>query len=661
MSIIFGKISLNDHPIHTDQIIDRMLMPLKKYKTDKTELLSTESLFFACAHQYITAESYHEILPYYDSERNIYFTADCMIDNRTELIRELQADENVTDSQLIYQSYLKWGERNVCEHLLGCFSFAIYDANKNRFLLYTDHTSNRCIYYTLNGSSVGFSTLIYPLVYGFSEMDFPVNKKWQVACESNFSPNVMMFPEITPLEHISLLPNGHYLWVEKDAHGLVPYWDPIHNVKPLTGYKRSEYKQMVLDTMDACIHPLLRSCAPFEDTNLGITLSSGMDSASVASFAAPLLAKQGKSLYSYTSVPLASYTDHGDALDCINESEGVTCICKKYPNIIPTFADCSGISPLTENERISDYLEQPVKATSNLYWMDRLYAMASQNHCKIVLNGQNGNPTISYGNYLSLPYQDWQNGHPRKALHELKVYANTHKKSYPAIAITIAKELYSKHFPSTEILNSSLLKDSLLQQFQIKKTLAAQIKRNGGSMMDSRQEMLGNMTNDLYFQHTGIHSTKEGLANGIIIRDPLRNRKLIELCLSLPIECFFDKGFGRIIVREFFWDIVPIEIIQDRFGRGIQSADFLYRVSLQWDDHKDRFFDTIHHPILSEYVDPKKTGKLEDNINKGYENWDMVTMMQALSLHSFSHYLQTNEKICRDAKILKESSITNCC
>ena len=654
MSIILGKINLNDHPIHPDQIIDRMLMPLAKYKTDKTELLSTESLFFACAHQYITTESYHEILPYYDSERNIYFTADCMIDNRAELIRELQVNENTTDSQLVYQSYLKWGERNVCEHLLGCFSFAIYDANKKRFLLYTDHTSTRCVYYVLNDSNVGFSTLIYPLVYGFPGMNFPINKKWQVACESSFSPNVILFPGITPLEHIYHLPNGHYLWVENGQHGLVQYWNPKENINPLTGYRRDEYKQMVLDMMDACIRPLLRSCLPNNDANFSIQLSSGLDSASVAGFTASILAEQSKSLYSYTAVPLATYTGKANDYDCINESEGVKCICKKYPNIIPTFLDCAGFSLLTENERISDYLEQPIKATSNLYWMDQLYATISKTHSKIVLNGENGNSTISYGNYLSLPYQDWKDGHPRKALHELKIYATANKRSYPVIAKIICSELYRMHFPSTKILNTSMLKDCFLEQYHIRDVLRTHLKHNGGNLMDSRQEMIGNMTNNLYFQHTGIHSTKMGLANGIIIRDPLRNRKLIELCLSLPIECFFDSGLGRMLVRNFFWDIVPTEIIQGRFGRGIQSADFLYRVSLQWDEHKDSFFDTIHHPILSEYVDPKKTGKLEDNINKGYENWDMITMMQALSLHSFSHYLQTNEKICRDAKNLKE-------
>lgn len=640
MSAIFGKVNFLDKNIQSQRTYEHMKKGLENYKIDNYQCICGESVLFACAHQYITKESKYDILPYYHCQDNIYFTADCMIDNRNQLLSELNLPNNSPDGQLIFYAYLKWGEQDVCNHLIGAYSFAIYHHETKRFLLYTDHTSTRCVYYSIQGDSLAFSTTITPILYGFPTISFPLNEKWITACECNSSPHMLLNPNLSPYEGIFHLPNGHYLWAEHNKNGLIQYWNPLQTVQPLQNLTRNQYKELVLNTLQDCIVPLLR-----EESKIGMLLSSGIDSGAVACLIAQHLKEKEGTLLSYTSVPLPAYSTSNSAPmpNCIDESVGVNLICKTYPNIIPQFITSEHITPISEAKRITDYLELPSKANRNLYWLDNIYKIAKNDGCRIVIDGQNGNSTISYGNYLSYPYQKWKSKEYLTALKTIKHYKNIRKISYYKIIRIISMSLIHKKYPDISILKTSLLHSSLHKKYNIKHTLADYIKFQGGSYMDSREEMLHNMFNPLFFQHTGIHATKMGLANGIIVRDSFRNKNLIELCMSLPVECFFKNGFGRVVAREFLWDIVPHEILQNKFGIGMQSADFCYRIGIQWNEVKDEFLSTLNHPLLFQYIDHYKQQKLIKNLCKGSDQWSTPLMNQALSLASFSYFLQDYE------------------
>lgn len=58
-------------------------------KIDRYEGIVTTDAYFGCGIQYITKESRKECLPIYDRDKGILFTADCILDNRTEVIKFL--------------------------------------------------------------------------------------------------------------------------------------------------------------------------------------------------------------------------------------------------------------------------------------------------------------------------------------------------------------------------------------------------------------------------------------------------------------------------------------------------------------------------------------------------------------------------------------------
>ena len=93
----------------------------------------------------------------------------------------------------------------------------------------------------------------------------------------------------------------------------------------------------------------------------------------------------------------------------------------------------------------------------------------------------------------------------------------------------------------------------------------------------ARKQMIG----DLQFSQKGEVTTKHSLVSGTILRDPCMDKRLIEFCMSLPVEQFCHNGISRRLVREYLEGIVPDHIIKvDDYG--YQSADMIKKVERNW-------------------------------------------------------------------------------
>ena len=73
-----------------------------------------------------------------------------------------------------------------------------------------------------------------------------------------------------------------------------------------------------------------------------------------------------------------------------------------HGNLEPEYLVTNRGDLLAENRRLWEVLEVPCKAVLNLPWMYESYRLAAQKDCGILLSGQYGNITISYGDFRSL-------------------------------------------------------------------------------------------------------------------------------------------------------------------------------------------------------------------------------------------------------------------
>ena len=110
------------------------------------------------------------------------------------------------------------------------------------------------------------------------------------------------------------------------------YWNPLQTVRKLSGKTDEEYKEIFIATFKNAVSGLLRT-----DGEVGIMLSGGLDSSSVAAFAASELKTKNKKLYSYTAVPASEYSYRNTALNIENETAYIVAQQEMHSNLCPRF------------------------------------------------------------------------------------------------------------------------------------------------------------------------------------------------------------------------------------------------------------------------------------------------------------------------------------
>src|ERR1700680_220735 len=129
---------------------------------DAQEIWMGDNAGFGHALLKTTDESEHERQPF-TLDGRIWIVADARMDARRELIPKLKAKghENLspdaTDVELILRAFLVWNEDCV-EHLLGDFSFAIWDEQKQRLVCARDHLGVKPFFYAHIGQKLIFSS-----------------------------------------------------------------------------------------------------------------------------------------------------------------------------------------------------------------------------------------------------------------------------------------------------------------------------------------------------------------------------------------------------------------------------------------------------------------------------------------------------------------------
>ncbi len=129
---------------------------------------------------------------------------------------------------------------------------------------------------------------------------------------------------------------------------------------------------------------------------------------------------------------------------------------------------------------------------------------------------------------------------------------------------------------------------------------------------------------------------------GVEVRDPMMDRRLIELCLSIPEENYLDLHIGetRAIARGVLKDLVPMSILAER-RRGLQSADWPDRLNEARPDIEAEVHWMQKSPLAQELLDVPRVVKLMEDMSSGeYDNQErraifLGTLCNALGASRF--------------------------
>lgn len=601
MSAIAGIYHLNKEPVPVEHI-QGMMGALQKFPADDIQVLHRENLFLGCHAQWITPESIGEQLPFYDYERQLAITADAIIDNREELFERLQVEredrKKITDSQLILLAYYKWGEESP-KFLVGDFAFMIWDEKKQKLFGARDFSGARTLYFFNNEPTFAFSTTIKPLL----SLPF-VTKKLNELWIAEFLANPGMFESVdstsTVYNNIQQLPPSHSITVVNGSANLIRYCTLIEGTK-LQLKSNEDYENAFREIFHSAVDSRLRT-----HRKVGAHLSGGLDSGSVASFAAKTLRQENKQLHTFSYVPVDDFVDWTHKSRVANERPFIESTVNYVGNISPNYLSFEENNPYSEIDEWLETLEMPYKFFENTFWLRGIYEEARQQGIGILLNGQRGNWTVSWGprlDYYALLFKKlkWF-----RLYQELNAYSLNIGVGRKRILSAVNRKLLPFIYQTQELNETFPMfinKDFASRTKVIEKLQDHGIDTRGRVDSNAYKIRMQQFQELYYWNTTGTYGAKLSLRYGLVDRDPTNDLRMIRFCLSVPEEQYVQKGLDRALIRRVTKGYLPENIRLNMRTRGVQGADGVHRMKAIW----GRFIDDLERlksePLIRDIID----------------------------------------------------------
>lgn len=477
---------------------------------------------------------------------DLSFAGDCRLDNRPELARLLGLDVEqaaaLSDAMLILLAYRVWGER--CpERLLGDFAFIVWDSRRRQLFAARDAMGARGLCYYINGTICLLASEISQIL-ACPTVQPQINDDRVAA----FLTGIWDKQEESFYRDIHYLPPAHALSVTADRVELRAYWE----VRPQSIRYREEreyaehYRELLIEAV-AC---RLRSFGP-----VGISLSGGLDSSTIAALAAPgLSAVTGQAR-------LKSFSYAFDELENCDERAYIQPVVERY-GLDATYISCD------ERWTLKDFRDLPatpdfVMADAYVWLPISVMEAAEKAGVRLLLGGYYGDVLMTGQHYWALDmfrgrqigmlgrtiranYRSfrWQNGFVEYGLRRLipPEMAHAYRRARPRRAAVIAPGIH-KDLTSRTDLRSRLSPEPPLSALR-----APGLSQRYQSMMSSAFSQGYAATRYLYNRY------------GLELALPYYDRRLVEFVLALPAYVLGRPGSDRRLHREAMLGLLPEEV-----------------------------------------------------------------------------------------------------
>ncbi|XEC96248.1 asparagine synthase-related protein [Paenibacillus tarimensis] len=586
MSAITGIYHLNREHVLLDDS-QALMHALHHYPSDSIQNWYAGEIFLGCHAQWITPESIDEQLPYYNSELKLAITADAIVDNRQELFERLQIEHahrmKMPDSELILLAYHRWGFESP-KFLVGDFAFVIWDERNKTMFGARDLPGNRSLYYNLHGDRFAFSTMISPLLH-LPGVKKQLNEAWMAEFLS--IPILLDSTDYhaTAYRNIYQLPPAHTIKVVNGIVSITQYASLAASDK-LQLKSNGEYEEAFRDVFRTVVQSKLRTFR-----QVGATLSGGLDSGAVVSFAAGPLQQEGKTLRTYSYIPVEDFTDWTPGSRMANESPFIREIVRHVANISDNYLDFAGRNSYSEVDDWLELLESPYKFFENSFWIRGIYEQASQQGIGVLLTGARGNFSISWGPALNYYVQLFRKLRLLHFYREIKSYSQRMRVGRSRLLPLITREAFpilTKRSPSKGNDDEPLL---IHPDFAAKTNVFDRLRNQDVGLTPSSIDPL--IERESYFNNLaimnmqGTSGAKMSLRYRLWERDPTCDPRVVRFCLSLPIEQYVQQGLDRALIRRATKGYLPDSVRMNQRVRGVQGADWVHRLIPVWNRFND--------------------------------------------------------------------------
>ncbi|MFL6863800.1 MAG: asparagine synthetase B family protein [Allosphingosinicella sp.] len=557
MSAIAGFWSLADRP-DAEARCREMLAALSLYGPDETAAARFGPAALGRALYRLLPEDQHDRQPLRLAGGAIALVADLRLDNRPEIASALGLSPGeaarLADAALLAAAVERWGVEGATARLLGDFAFALFEPEAHRLTLVRDPLGQRPLFWARAPGFAAFASMPQGL-HALPGLERRPDGE-EVA---RF---LALLPRRGPgsyFEGVRRVEPGHLLVVEPDRETARRYWRPRR--EPLRLPRFADYVDAYRDELDRAVRVRMRRA----EGPLAAHLSGGWDSGAVAATAARL--DPGSEVLAYTSVPRTHAADSGRRF--ADEGPLAAATASFHPNLRHVLIPQTGASPLAGLDRNVALFERPLFNLCNHVWLVDIRAAAREAGARVLLGGEIGNWTISAGR-VELLADFLREGRPldwwRSARGLLRAGRARRRGVLAAsFGAFLSEPLWrlARFFASDGAAGlSPALRGDALARMDAERSAFLPERRL--DRVDLALAAFGSMD-------WGEH--RKGILGGwgIDKRDPTADVRLIEFCLSLPLDLLMKDGERRPLARAALADRLPAAVL-DHPGKGYQNA-----------------------------------------------------------------------------------------
>jgi asparagine synthase (glutamine-hydrolysing) len=466
------------------------------------------------------------------------------IANHAELADQMALPEEVEDRELLLSLYQRFG-REAAFRILGPFAWIIWDGNQRLLVAARDRTGNYGLYYLLSGGSLILANRIKHIltvvpsaaVYNIRSMVGHLNGRPPVAGETFY-------------DRICALAPAHILTAGPGGLKTNSYWE----IKSQSTLKMPshEYVQAYLEVLQKVVKEYLPTCP------VGITLSGGLDSTSIAATIRTVCPETDLTAFSLVSPELPE----------ADESIEISEVCRLL-NLRSVTIRADLCWPLSTANGVNTSIESPFR----FHYAENLYTMFNtmrQERIRLSFTGDRAD--LLFGGNIS---------------------------SYPDLLVTgrwfeLARGLRG-HYAQYEVSLPTLLRRNLISP------LIHTYVPTWNARSQAPVPWLGESHKDVYrsgflklsrcprvppARHQRLKLLKQlalpwitenlnllAADSAIELRNPFTDHRLIEFAARLPASQVYRAGQNKIIMRKAMRGILP-EIILDRLDKIVPLAIF---------------------------------------------------------------------------------------
>lgn len=506
--------------------------------------------------------------PVYSEDKSIVV----MMNGELYNFREVRADlekrghkfETQTDTEILPHLYEEYGEA-MLEHINGMFAFALWDKRKKKLLVARDKFGEKPLYYGVFEGKLIFASelkvlLENPSVKGEIDLD---SLRQFLSFDYVPAPNSIF-------QGISKLPAAHFLSVENGEIKTRRYWNLTWE-KSATNLSLSDSAEELRELLADAVRMRLVADVP-----LGILLSGGIDSSTVAAFATQFSTEKVKTF------------SIGFEEDSFDES--------KYARQVAKHLDTEHYEDILSVEKAADliseiglWLDEPMSDGSLIPTF--LLSRFVRKYVTVALGGDGGDEIFAgypmyFAHKVAKAYNTvpsfLRNGLIEPVVNSLPVSTKNMSFDYKAKRFVRASkyDLVTRHHSwfgsfSIDEQQKLLSKDVLAQT-------SNDIYKGAKDLLeicDAENDIEKMQFLDINFYMAEDILTKvdrASMAVSLETRAPFLDPRVAQFAASIPLEYKLKGNKGKYILKKAVEPLLPREILQrPKKGFGIPIADWL--------------------------------------------------------------------------------------